>query len=66
MPDSEGPLVEGAKRYLKEHYGEDTVSMTVIQNKHFNHVRAHATPMTSRERVLAALHRKEPDRVPYC
>ena len=32
MPDSEGPLVEGAKRYLKEHYGEDTVSMTVIQN----------------------------------
>ena len=33
MPDSEGPLVEGAKRYLKEHYGEDTVSMTVIQHK---------------------------------
>jgi hypothetical protein len=32
MPDSEGPLVEAAKRYLKEHYGEDTVSMTVIQN----------------------------------
>ena len=32
MPDSEGPLVEAAERYLKEHYGEDTVSMTVIQN----------------------------------
>jgi hypothetical protein len=32
MPDSEGPLVEAAKRYLKEHYGEDTVSMTVIQD----------------------------------
>ena len=22
--------------------------------------------MTSRERVLTALHRKEPDRIPYC
>jgi hypothetical protein len=32
MSDSAGPLVEAAKRYLKEHYGEDTVSMTVIQN----------------------------------
>lgn len=32
MPDFEGPLVEAAKRYLKEHYGEDTVSMTVTQN----------------------------------
>ena len=32
MPDFEGPLVEAAKRYLKEHYSEDTVSMTVTQN----------------------------------
>lgn len=32
MPDSQGLLVEAAKRYLKEHYGEVTVSMTVIQN----------------------------------
>ena len=32
MPDFEGPLVEAAKRYLKEHYGEDTVSMAVTQN----------------------------------
>ena len=32
MPDAEGPLVEAAKRYLKERYGEDTVSMTVTAN----------------------------------
>ncbi len=32
MSDFEGPLVEAAKRYLKEHYGEDTVSMTVTHN----------------------------------
>ncbi len=32
MPDFDGPLVEAAKRYLKEHYGEDTVSMTVTGN----------------------------------
>ena len=32
MPDVEGPLVEAAKRYLKERYGEDTVSMTVTGN----------------------------------
>jgi hypothetical protein len=32
MPDFEGPLIEAAKRYLKERYGEDTVSMTVTQN----------------------------------
>lgn len=32
MPDFEGPLVEAAKRYLKEQYGEDTVSMTVTHN----------------------------------
>jgi hypothetical protein len=32
MPDVEGPLVEAAKRYLKERYGEDTVSMTVTAN----------------------------------
>lgn len=32
MFDFEGPLVEAAKRYLKEQYGEDTVSMTVTHN----------------------------------
>jgi hypothetical protein len=32
MADFEGPLLESAKRYLKDHYGEDTVSMTVTQN----------------------------------
>jgi len=32
MPDAEGPLVEAAKRYLKERYGEDTISMTVTHN----------------------------------
>jgi hypothetical protein len=32
MPDFPGPLVEAAKRYLKEQYGEDTVSMTVTHN----------------------------------
>jgi len=32
MPDFEVPLVEAAKRYLKEQYGEDTVSMTVTHN----------------------------------
>lgn len=32
MPDVEGPLIEAAKRYLKERYGEDTVSMTVTAN----------------------------------
>ncbi len=32
MPDLEGPLTEEAKHYLKEHYGEDTLSMTVTQN----------------------------------
>ena len=32
MPDFDGPLLEAAKRYLKEQYGEDTVSMTVTQN----------------------------------
>lgn len=32
MSDFEGPLVEAAQRYLKEHYGEDTVSMTVTHN----------------------------------
>jgi hypothetical protein len=32
MPDSEGPLVQSAIRYLKEQYGEETVSMTVTQN----------------------------------
>ena len=32
MSDFDGPLVEAAKRYLKEQYGEDTVSMTVTSN----------------------------------
>ncbi len=32
MSDFEGPLVEAAKRYLKDRYGEDTVSMTVTHN----------------------------------
>ncbi len=32
MHDLEGPLMEEAKRYLKEHYGEDTLSMTVTQS----------------------------------
>jgi hypothetical protein len=32
MADAEGPLVEAATRYLKERYGEDTVSMTVTHN----------------------------------
>ncbi len=32
MPDFEIPLVEAAKRYLKEQYGEDTVSMTMTSN----------------------------------
>ena len=32
MRDPEGPLIELAKRYLKESYGEDTLSMTVTQN----------------------------------
>ena len=32
MPDFDAPLIEAAKRYLKDHYGEDTVSMTVTQN----------------------------------
>jgi len=32
MPDSEDPLVEAAKRYLKERYGEDTISMAVTAN----------------------------------
>ena len=32
MPDAESPLVEAAKRYLKDRYGEDTVSMTVTVN----------------------------------
>lgn len=32
MADVEEPLVGAAKRYLKERYGEDTVSMTVTAN----------------------------------
>ena len=32
MSDSEGFLVEAAKRYLKERYGEDTISMAVTAN----------------------------------
>ena len=32
MPDFEAPLIEAAKRYLKDQYGEDTVSMLVTHN----------------------------------
>ena len=32
MPDVEAPLIEAAKRYLKDRYGEDTVSMDVTDN----------------------------------
>jgi hypothetical protein len=32
MPDFEEPLIDAAKRYLKEEYGEDTVSMDVTDN----------------------------------
>ncbi len=32
MPDLEGPLLEAAQRYLKERYGEDTISMIVTAN----------------------------------
>jgi hypothetical protein len=32
MADFEVPLVEAAKRYLKDQYGEDTVSMSVTHN----------------------------------
>ncbi len=32
MADSEKGLVSKAKKYLKEEYGEDTVSMTVTRN----------------------------------
>ena len=32
MPDVETPLIEAAKRYLKDRYGEDTVSMDVTDN----------------------------------
>ena len=32
MPDVETPLIEAAKRYLKDRYGEDTVSMEVTDN----------------------------------
>jgi len=32
MPDQDGPLVEAAKRYLLERYGEETLAMTVTRN----------------------------------
>ncbi|HSB82793.1 MAG TPA: hypothetical protein VLM91_28795 [Candidatus Methylomirabilis sp.] len=32
MPDFEAPYVEAAKRYLKDQYGEDTVTMSVTHN----------------------------------
>ncbi|MFA5027854.1 MAG: hypothetical protein WC713_08235 [Candidatus Methylomirabilota bacterium] len=32
MPDQDGPLVEAAKRYLLEQYGEETLAMTVTRN----------------------------------
>ena len=31
-PDSEAELIEKAKRYLKQSYGEDTVAMKVTRN----------------------------------
>jgi hypothetical protein len=32
MPDVETHLIEAARRYLKDHYGEDTGSMDVTDN----------------------------------
>jgi hypothetical protein len=32
MPSAEAELIEKAKRYLKQSYGEDTVAMTVTKN----------------------------------
>ena len=32
MSDTDSPLIEAATRYLKERYGEDTISMTVTHN----------------------------------
>lgn len=32
MPDAEAELIEKAKRYLKQAYGEDTVAMAVTKN----------------------------------
>jgi hypothetical protein len=32
MPNSETELIEKAKRYLKQSYGEDTVALTVTKN----------------------------------
>lgn len=32
MPNPEAELIEKAKRYLKQTYGEDTVTMTVTKN----------------------------------
>lgn len=32
MPPAEAELIEKAKRYLKQTYGEDTVSMVVTKN----------------------------------
>jgi hypothetical protein len=32
MPDAPGELLEKAKRYLKQSYGEDTVAMIVTKN----------------------------------
>ena len=32
MSDADGLLIEAATRYLKEQYGEDTISMTVTHN----------------------------------
>jgi hypothetical protein len=33
MPNAEAELLEKAKRYLKQTYGEDTVSMNVTKNE---------------------------------
>lgn len=51
MPDFEEPLVEAAKRYLKERYGEDTVSMTVFR---IPSGQAHGPSDSARKRTLPA------------
>ena len=32
MPDTEAELIDRAKRYLKQTYGEDTVAMVITKN----------------------------------
>jgi uroporphyrinogen decarboxylase len=47
-------------------HNEETETVKTSRNSLGRPVTAIATAMTSRERVLAALQRREPDRVPYC